>query len=101
MKVILIACTLVALAACSPKNPEKTESPPVPASTPEPVKPAAVDVPAGTYTLEKSHASLIFRVDHLGFSNYTARFKRFDAQLQFDPANLAASSVTATIDARS
>lgn len=58
-------------------------------------------VPAGAYTLDKSHASLIFKVDHLGFSNYTARFKRFDAQLQFDPQNLAASKLTAVIDARS
>ena len=52
----------------------------------EPVPPAsAADIPAGTYTLDRSHASLIFRVNHLGFSNYTARFKRFDAKLQFDP----------------
>lgn len=62
---------------------------------------APAAIPAGTYTLDKSHASLIFKVNHLGFSNYTARFKRFDATLQFDPANLAASSVMATIDVRS
>jgi polyisoprenoid-binding protein YceI len=37
----------------------------------------------------------------LGFSNYTARFKKATAQLQFDPANLAASSVTVTVDANS
>jgi polyisoprenoid-binding protein YceI len=58
-------------------------------------------VPAGAYTLDKSHASLIFKVNHLGFSNYTARFKRFDAQLEFDPAKLAASKLTATVDAKS
>jgi polyisoprenoid-binding protein YceI len=58
-------------------------------------------VPAGTYTIDKSHASLIFKVDHLGFSNYTARFKKFDATLQFDPNNLAASSVNATVDTSS
>ncbi len=44
---------------------------------------------------------MIFRVNHLGFSNYTARFKRFDAKLQFDPKNLAASKVVATVDADS
>ena len=58
-------------------------------------------VPAGDYALDRAHASLIFRVNHLGFSNYTARFKRFDAKLRFDPVNLGASRVTATIDARS
>lgn len=62
---------------------------------------AAAPVPAGAYTLDKSHATLIFKVSHLGFSMYTARFKRFDAQLQFDPANLAASQLSATVDARS
>ncbi len=61
----------------------------------------AVNVPAGTYTLDKAHASLVFRVNHLGFSHYTAQFKTFDAQVQFDPKNLAASTVSATIDPRS
>jgi len=65
----------------------------------KPVPPAATEnVPAGAYTLDRTHASLIFRVNHLGFSNYTARFKRLDAKLQFDPANLAASKVTASVD---
>jgi polyisoprenoid-binding protein YceI len=68
----------------------------------EDIPPAAtVAVPAGAYTLDKSHATLIFKVNHLGFSNYTARFKRFDAQLQFDPEQLAAAQLTATVDARS
>lgn len=61
----------------------------------------ATNVPAGAYKLDLSHASLIFKVDHLGFSNYTARFKRMDADLQFDPENLAASKLTATVDVRS
>lgn len=59
------------------------------------------DVPGGTYKLDPSHASLLFRVDHLGMSNYTARFVDFDATLVFDPADPAASSLTATVDARS
>jgi polyisoprenoid-binding protein YceI len=62
---------------------------------------AASAAPAGDYRLDPSHASLIFRVDHMGFSRYTARFKRFDAQLRFDPVDPARSSVAATIDARS
>ena len=62
---------------------------------------SAAPVPAGAYTLDKSHASLLFRVDHLSFSHYTARFTKFDAQLQFDPKNLAASSVKVTVDPKS
>jgi polyisoprenoid-binding protein YceI len=67
-----------------------------------PVPPAATaNIPAGVYALDRTHASLIFRVNHLGFSHYTARFKRFDARLQFDPANLAGSKVVASVDADS
>ena len=65
------------------------------------VAPATAEAPAGTYTLDRSHASLLFRVNHLGFSHYTARFTRFDAALEFEPENPAASSVTAMIDATS
>lgn len=69
-----------------------------------PITPVATDVPAGAYTLDKAHASLIFRVSHLGFSNYTGRFTRFDAQLQLDPkapelASLTAKVETASLDA--
>ena len=62
---------------------------------------APVPVPAGAYTVDKAHTSLIFRVSHLGFSTYTGRFTRLDANLQFDPANLAASRVSVIIDPRS
>src|SRR5882757_6561700 len=57
--------------------------------------------PAGQYHLEKSHASLVLRVNHLGFSTYTTRFSRFDAELAFDPSQIAASKVSTTIDADS
>src|SRR5688572_10842589 len=63
--------------------------------------PATAPVPAGAYTVDKAHTSLIFRVSHLGFSTYTGRFTRLDANLQFDPANIAASRVDVTIDPRS
>jgi polyisoprenoid-binding protein YceI len=44
---------------------------------------------------------LILRVNHLGFSTYTTRFSRFNAQLTFDPSNIPASKVVTTIDASS
>src|SRR5262245_341466 len=89
---IFVLPIAVCLTACS-----KSEAP---ASAPAPIT-AKIELPAGAYTLDKAHASLTFRVNHLGFSHYTARFKSFDAQLQFDPNNLAASSVTATVDPKS
>jgi polyisoprenoid-binding protein YceI len=57
--------------------------------------------PAGAYKLDKSHASLILRASHMGFSTYTTRFSRFDADLTLDPQNLSASRVVTTIDASS
>jgi len=62
---------------------------------------APMDAPAGAYAIDPHHSSLLFRLDHIGFSKYTGRFKSFDIQLQFDPENLAASSVAVTIDPRS
>mgnify|MGYP001371877192 CR=1 FL=1 len=58
-------------------------------------------LPAGVYTLDPAHASLLFRVDHLGMSHYTARFTHFAAELELDPADPAAARVTAWIDPRS
>src|SRR5579871_2891735 len=60
--------------------------------------PIAGPVPAGKYTVDKPHASLVFRVSHMGFSHWTARFTRFDANLQFDPAKPATSRIDVKID---
>ncbi|PKP81201.1 MAG: polyisoprenoid-binding protein [Alphaproteobacteria bacterium HGW-Alphaproteobacteria-18] len=53
---------------------------------------------AGVYRLDKSHASLVFAADHLGFSNYVGQFTRFDATLTIDPAAPETATLTATID---
>jgi polyisoprenoid-binding protein YceI len=63
--------------------------------------PSVAPVPQGTYTVDKAHTSLIFRVSHLGFSTFTGRFTKLDAKLDFDPARLASSRVNVTIDPRS
>jgi polyisoprenoid-binding protein YceI len=55
----------------------------------------------GVYALDPTHASLTWKVSHMGMSKYVARFTKFDARLLLDPRNPAASSVTATIDPRS
>lgn len=100
MKPLLPIVALLALAACSPQPAEKTaEAPAAPAAAA--LKPPKADIPAGDYTLDKTHASLVFKVSHLGFSNYTASFADFDAKLRFDQANAAASVLEATIDPRS
>ena len=90
MRVGLTICTIALLAAGPLRGHDVLAA--------DPVAPAATKVPAGSYTLDRNHASLIFRISHLGFSHYTARFTRFDATLELDPAHPATSSVTATID---
>jgi polyisoprenoid-binding protein YceI len=56
---------------------------------------------AGRYVLDKRHASLIVRVRHMGFSNYTMRFNVLDAAFDYDPKNPAASKVEVTVDVNS
>lgn len=93
---------LAALAACAQKDtPPQAAEPAEPAGEPSRSAALSPNVPAGDYKLDKPHSTLIFRLRHLGFSNYTLRFRRFDAQLHFDPRNLAATQLTATVDARS
>lgn len=61
-------------------------------------KVVAPDIPAGEYRLDPSHASLIFRVNHLGFSHFTSQFRSFGATLMLDPKHPEQARVTATID---
>ncbi|MBS3961392.1 MAG: polyisoprenoid-binding protein [Sandarakinorhabdus sp.] len=62
---------------------------------------APLNVPAGVYELDKTHASLTWQIRHLGLSNYTARFASYDATINLDPADPTRSSVSVTIDPRS
>ncbi|KAF0183315.1 MAG: Uncharacterized protein FD124_264 [Alphaproteobacteria bacterium] len=94
MKKIMAASLMAVLAACTPAAQKAPEA----AAPAAPEAPVVADIPAGEYKLDRTHATLLFRVNHLGFSNYTGRFEKFDATLQLDPANLAAASVTATVD---
>ncbi|WDI31842.1 YceI family protein [Hyphococcus flavus] len=48
---------------------------------------SASEAPAGVYRLDPNHFSLLFRVDHLGFSHIVGRFNEVDATLTIDPAN--------------
>ena len=101
MRSILPVVALLALAACSPQTAEKKAEAPAAAPTATAPKPPKADIPAGDYTLDKAHSTLVFRVSHLGFSNYTAAFANFDAKLKFDQNNAGVSALEATIDPKS
>lgn len=55
----------------------------------------------GEYTLDKTHAALTFKIDHLGFSSYVGRFEDFDATLTFDADDPTASQLDAVIEVAS
>lgn len=54
-------------------------------------------MPGGVYKLDKTHASVTWKVSHLGLSRYTARFTQIDAQLNIDVKDPSKSQLTATI----
>lgn len=55
-------------------------------------------IPSGEYGLDKAHASITWRVNHLGLSQYTARFTDFDIDLNFNAKDPLKSSFVATIN---
>ena len=58
----------------------------------------AAKVPAGRYEVDPSHAQVVARVNHLGFSTTTVRFPKISGALTYDPAHPEAATVDVTID---
>ncbi|MFT4655485.1 MAG: polyisoprenoid-binding protein YceI [Kangiellaceae bacterium] len=85
MKVLKISCVIIALSMASCVSYVFAKIP-------------FNEMPAGEYNLDLSHASVVWKVSHLGLSDYVARFADFDASIQFDPSNVEASKVTASIN---
>lgn len=52
----------------------------------------------GEYVLDKAHTTVLFKLDHMGFSTFVGRFNSFDASLNFDPIDIEKSSLEATIE---
>ena len=90
---------LALLAACN-KPAAEAEAP---AAAPAAVEAeaAAPSVPAGVYKLDPTHAFMTWTISHIGFSNYSAKFTKYDVTITLDPADLSKSKVVASIDPRS
>ncbi|MEM1262036.1 MAG: YceI family protein [Pseudomonadota bacterium] len=58
-------------------------------------------LPAGEYTLDKTHAYITFSYNHLGFSKPHVGFDAFDATLTLDADDPEKSAVSVVIDATS
>lgn len=56
------------------------------------------EMPAGAYEVDKTHASLVWKVSHLGLADYTARFTSFDADLDFNPEDPTQSKLVVSVD---
>lgn len=112
-QIFLASASALLITACDPAGstdepgleapaPEaESEAPAADAETAgtEPAGPLAGTVEA-TYTLDKNHAFLTFTVIHGGVSEYTVNFTDFDATLDFNPEDLASSSIELTIDSQ-
>lgn len=59
---------------------------------------ASLDVTSGTYRLDRTHASIVWKVSHLGLSNYTGQIATFDATIDLDASDVTNSSLSVTID---
>lgn len=92
MRAFLMAGALV-LAAFSPITAGPAAS--------QPAAQARLDHPSGSYVLDREHASVIWRVSHMGLSHFTGRFNTINATLRLDSEEPANSLLTVAIDARS
>jgi len=61
-----------------------------------PENPLAV-APSGEYSVDITHASVVWKVSHLGFSTYVGRFNDFTADLNLDSADFSKSQVNVDI----
>lgn len=53
------------------------------------------------YAIDPDHSSVTFKIKHLAISTVPGRFSNFSGEFSYDPANVAASKASATIEAKS
>jgi polyisoprenoid-binding protein YceI len=53
---------------------------------------------AANYTIDTNHTHIVFLIDHLGFAKIVGLFTDFSGTFTFDPANVATSKLTVTIN---
>lgn len=62
---------------------------------------APLPVLAQDWQPDPSHSSIVFSIEHFGFSDIQGTFRDFDVDVSFDPDDLEATAATVTIDAAS
>lgn len=61
----------------------------------------AVDLPAGDYRLDPRHATVLFRIRHMGLAWFTARFDTEEGTFTLDRDDPSRSHLTASVDTSS
>lgn len=96
---------IVAVTACGAANAESEAETSAVETVAEVVETAmtetetpSLNLPAGTYVTDLGHSSILWKVNHLGLSDYTARFNDFEAVLEIDPSSPEGASLSVTID---
>lgn len=67
---------------------------PLEAGAPAAAQPTPV---VGTFNVDAGHSGVLFKIKHMGASNFYGRFNQISGAVNFDEANPANSSVTITI----
>lgn len=97
MRRFSIALVFLLSACASSADTAPTPAPVVELERDAAVTRVAANMPAGEYTLDPRHTSVLWRVRHWGLAPYTGRFDIVAGQLNFDAANPAASGVSVRI----
>ena len=87
---VMLAFSSAAFAADQP-----AAAPPAP--PPGPSTDATI-VPKGTYTLDPAHTNVIFKISHLGFSNFIGRFDTIGGELTFNGKKPEKSKLNVKVD---
>lgn len=82
-KLPFVVCVVLLISACSGTSTEVKR------------------MPSGDYGPDMAHSSVLFRVNHMGLSNYTARFTDFNANLNFNSEEPIKSKLIANVKVNS
>jgi polyisoprenoid-binding protein YceI len=103
MNILRTVAVVLVMGSTTALSPALAQTP-APAALPPGVFAAERDIAlatAGAYALDESHAAVIVRVSHLGYSQSVFRFDRVKGSLTWDPAAIEKSQLSASVDTAS